>query len=172
MNYRKIEFERFVRDIILGLFRYQSVSKHTGEKISKVFPINLLRVTIKVSMNVLKANRRELGVNRESCGISIEFIHAGQSYHRLGQSLWHLIPNTFPMVALYTDSVNQRLIGWPTCDTPLFPKVSNCTRTWREWARIPAAFATYPLSLTAQVLNGEINLVSKITSGGKERWWN
>lgn len=26
------------------------------------------------------------------------------------------------MVALYTDSVNQRLIGWPTCDTPLFPK--------------------------------------------------
>lgn len=61
MNYRKIEFERFVRDIILGLFRYQSVSKHTGEKISKVFPINLLRVTIKVSMNVLKANRRELG---------------------------------------------------------------------------------------------------------------
>lgn len=61
-------------------------------------------------------------VNRESCGISIEFIHAGQSYHRLGQSLWHLIPNTFPMVALYTDSVNQRLIGWPTCDTPLFPK--------------------------------------------------
>lgn len=27
----------------------------------------------------------------------------------------------------------------------------------------------YPLSLTAQVLNGEINLVSKITSGGKER---
>lgn len=53
-------------------------------------------------MNVLKANRRELGrVNRESCGISIEFIHAGQSYHRLGQSLWHLIPNTFPMVAVY-----------------------------------------------------------------------
>lgn len=102
INYRKIEFERFVHDIILGLFRYQSVSKHTGEKISKVFPINLLRVTIKVFMNVLKANRRELGrVNRESCGISIEFIHAGQSYHRLGQSLWHLIPNAFPMVAVY-----------------------------------------------------------------------
>lgn len=104
MNYRKIEFERFARDIIARSISISIRFETRGRKKFRKFfrQISATRVTIKVSMNVLKANRRELGrVNRESCGISIEFIHAGQSYHRLGQSLCHLIPNTFPMVAVY-----------------------------------------------------------------------